>query len=137
MSDDTGANVDTECQKTSVDSEAMDVDCSTCQHADMYVPNPSPKTSTPVKSQQVLIVSSQEVPVSSDESIIIDVGTEMSTLVENQSPIKSPNPWGDKGVHEILIEIVDNLNDSEKLTELHGFEKAPPVYLTHLQMMIE
>ena len=69
MSDDTGANVDTEHQKTSVDSEALDADCSTCQCADVYVPNPNPKTSTPVKSQQVLIVSSQEVPVSSDESI--------------------------------------------------------------------
>ena len=86
MSDDTGVNVDTECQKTSVDSEAMDADCSTCQHADVYVPNPNPKISTPVKSQQVLIVSSQEVPVSSDESINVDVGTEMSTLVENQLP---------------------------------------------------
>ena len=96
MSDDTGANVDTEHQKTSVDSETMDADCSTCQHADVYVPNPNPKPSTPVKSQQVLIVSSQEVPVSSDESINIDVGTEMTTLVENQSPIKQLNPWGDK-----------------------------------------
>ena len=96
MSDDTGANADAELQKTSADSETMDGDWSTCQHADVYVPNPNPKTSTPVKSQQVLIVSSQEVPVSSDESINIDVGTEMTTLVENQSPIKPLNPWGDK-----------------------------------------
>ena len=124
--------MDTECQKTSVDSEAMDVDCSTCQHADVYVPNPNPKTSTPVKSQQVVIVPSQEVPVSSDESINIDAGTEMTTLVEKQLPIKSLNPWGDKGVHEISIEIVENLNDSEESTELHGFEKAPPVYFNPL-----
>ena len=132
MSDDTGTNVDTECQETNVETEEMEVYCSTCQHADMYVPNPNPKTSTLVKSQQVLIVSNQEVLVSSDELMNIDVGTEMSTLVENQSPIKSPNPWGDKGVHEILIENVDNLNDSEQSTELDGFEKAPPVYFNQL-----
>ena len=132
MSDDTGANADTELQKTSADSETMDGDWSTCQHADVYVPNPNPKTSTPVKSHQLLIVSSQEVPVSSDESINIDVGTEMTTLVENQSPIKPLNPWGDKWVHEISIEIVDKLNDSDNSTELHGIEKAPPVYFNPL-----
>ena len=69
--------------------------------------------------------------MSSDESINIDVSTEMSRLVENQLAIKSPNPWGDKGVHEILIEIVDNLDDSEQSTELNGFEKAPPVYFNY------
>ena len=130
MSDVTGSNVDTESQGQNVDTEEMGVDCSTCQHADVYVPNTNPKTSTPVKSQQIVIVSSQEVPVSSDESINIDINTEMSTLGENQLAIKSPNPWGDKGVHEISIEIVDNLNDSEQSTELNGFEKHHLYILT-------
>ena len=39
MSDDTGSNVDTESQGQNVDTEEMGVDCSTCQHADIYVPN--------------------------------------------------------------------------------------------------
>ena len=94
MSDDIRGNVDTESQGQNVDTEEMGVDCSTCQRGDIYVPNTNPKTSTPVKSQQIVIVSSKEVPVSSDESINIDVSTEMRTLVENQSPIKSLNPLG-------------------------------------------
>ena len=42
--------------------------------------NPGPKTSTPVKSKQIIIVSSQEQPVSSDESVTIDVVSPMSPV---------------------------------------------------------
>ena len=57
-------------------------------------------TSTPITSQ-ITIVSSQEIPLSSDESETIDVGIEE---IPN-------NPFGDMGVDQILIEIVGDLND--------------------------
>ena len=59
-----------------------------------------PVTSTPIK-YQITIVSSQEMPPSSDESETIDVGTEE---IPN-------NPFGDMDVDQILIEILDDLND--------------------------
>ena len=73
-------------------------DSPTCTHAHVYEPKKTPKTSTPVKSEQIIIASGQEVPVSSDESETLDVGVE-------------PNPWGEIPVSEIPIEIVDNLNE--------------------------
>ena len=55
---------------------------------------------------QIIIVSSKELPLSSDESSTIDVGSEIVTD-------EISNPWGDMEVDDIPIEIVDNLNFSE------------------------
>ena len=57
-------------------------------------------TSTQIKSQ-IIIVSSQEMALSSDESETIDVDTE---------EIPS-NPFSNMNVDDIPIEIVDDLND--------------------------
>ena len=59
-----------------------------------------PVTSTPIKSQ-IVIVSIQEMALSSDESETIDVGTEE---IPN-------NPFSNMNVDDIPIEIVDDLND--------------------------
>ena len=64
------------------------------------------KTLTPKKDakcvpSQIIIVSSKELPLSSDESSTIDVGSEID------------NPWGNMDINDIPIEIVDNLNFSE------------------------
>ena len=70
------------------------------------------QTSTPKKasansiSLQIIIVSSKELPLSSDESSTIDIGSEIVTD-------EISNPWGDMEVDNIPIEIVDNLNFSE------------------------
>ena len=75
-------------------------------------------TSTPVKSQ-IVIMSSQEMPLSSDESKTIDVG---GTECNN-------NPFGDMNVEDIPIEIVDDLNnltgDEVIVTEV----EEPPICL--------
>ena len=69
------------------------------------------KTSTPKKDAdnialQIVIISSKELPMSSDDSstCTIDVGTEAL------SPM---NLWGDMDVQDILIEIVDHFSDSK------------------------
>ena len=54
-------------------------DSPTCTCAHVYEPK-NPKTSTPVKLEQIIIASGQEVPVSSDESETIDVGVEPKSL---------------------------------------------------------
>ena len=79
-----------------------DVDITSCECAREYQPSksPVPLTSTPVKSQ-IVIMSSQEMPPSLDESKTIDVvGSEVCN-----------NPFGDMNVEDIPIEIVDDLND--------------------------
>ena len=88
----------------------------TCAH--VYEPK-NPKTSTPVKLEQIIIASGQEVPVSSDESETLDVGVE-------------PNPWGEIPVSEISIEIVDNLKESSSTTQVEQVDAAPVVYFTPL-----
>ena len=57
-------------------------------------------TSMPIKSQ-IVIMSSTENPLSSDESINIDVGLESTEL----------NPLGSVDVSHIPMEIVENLFD--------------------------
>ena len=68
------------------------------------------KTSTPKKTDstipsQLVIISSKELPVSSDESSTIYVGYE-----QMPSPI---NPWGNMNVDKIPLEIVDHFSNSE------------------------
>ena len=93
-------------------------DSPTCTHAHVYETK-NPKTSTPVKLDQIFIASGQEVPLSSDESETLDVGIE-------------PNPWGEIPVSEIPIEIVDNLNESSSTTQVEKVDAAPVVYFTPL-----
>ena len=59
-------------------------------------------TSTPIKSQ-IVIMFSTENPLSSDESINIDVGLESTEL----------NPLGSVDVSHIPMEIVENLFDGD------------------------
>ena len=74
-----------------------------------------PVTSTPIKSQ-IVIMSSQEMPPSSDESETIDVAVER-------------NPFGDMNVDEILIEIVDDLNNESGVDVTVTAVEEPPVCL--------
>ena len=99
------------------DTDTMS-DSPTCTRAHVYHPT-NPKTSTPVKSKQIIIASGQEVPVSSDESETIDVGVEQ-------------NPWGEILVSEIPIEIVDNLNESSLSAKVEHIDAGPVVYFTPL-----
>ena len=78
-----------------------DTEC--CQRTENYVRSKAPLTSTPIKSQ-IVIVLSTEMPLSSDDSETIDVG---SDRVEH-----ALNPWGDLNVDEIPIEIVDDLHQT-------------------------
>ena len=73
------------------------------QRTENYVRPKAPLTSTPIKSQ-IVIVLSTEMPLSSDDSETIDVG---SGRVEH-----ALNPWGDLNVDEIPIEIVDDLHQT-------------------------
>ena len=77
-----------------------------CERACVYKSqsNQNHITSTPIKSQ-IVIASSQEMPLSSDDSETIDV--------ELDNP---RNPFGDMDVNDIPIEIVDNLNDESNVT---------------------
>ena len=72
-------------------------------------------TSTPIK-YQITIVSSQEMPLSSDESDTICVGTE-------EIPY---NPFGNMDVDQILIEIIDDLNDLSDDDVTVTATEAPP-----------
>ena len=68
-----------------------------------YAASKAPLTSTPIKSQ-IVIVSSTEMPLSLDDSETIDVGNERAEAVLD--------PWGDLNVDEIPIEIVDDLHQT-------------------------
>ena len=96
-----------------VDSVESDDDMSlttTCQRVfAKYSPS---KTSTPKKNvdnvgSQIVIISSKELHISSDDSstCTIDVGTEAL------SPVI---PWGNMDVQDIPIEIVDHFSDLEE-----------------------
>ena len=78
-----------------------DTEC--CQRTRNYAASKAPLTSTPIKSQ-IVIVSSTEMPLSLDDSETIDVGNERAEAVLN--------PWGDLNVDEIPIEIVDDLHQT-------------------------
>ena len=81
--------------------------------------NQNHMTSTPIKSQ-IVIESSQEMLLSSDNSETIDV-----VGVDTAS-----NPFGDMDVNDIPIEIVDNFNDESELTVTKV--KPPPVCIFRL-----
>ena len=84
-----------------------------------YQPTSHVVTSTPIKSQ-IIIMSSKEMPPSSDESEMIDVGSEMS------------NPFGNINVDEIPIEIADDLMDSQQDNseiQVTGLQSNP--YITY------
>ena len=103
--------MNSEIDKLSSDVELIESDddrssnCGkTCQRV---FGKPTLQTSTLKKSgedisSQIIIISGKELPVSSDESSTIDVGTE--------APSRA-NPWGDMNVQDIPIEIVDHLSD--------------------------
>ena len=74
---------------------------SNCKRMRSYQPTSHVVTSTPIKSQ-IIIMSSKEMPPSSDESETINVGSEMSS------------PFGNINVDEIPIEIIDDLMDSQQ-----------------------
>ena len=100
---------------------------SSCMRTTEFVQSEGPKTSTPVKSKQVLIVTGDEMPVSSDESATIDV-----TNYQSQTQYVDKIPWdNDMNVDDIQIEIVSDLNETEidvKSVVLNGYDRAPPVY---------
>ena len=88
------------------------------------------KTSTPKKdpdiiASQIVIISSKELPMSSDESstCIIDVGTEAL------SPM---NPLGDMDIQDIPIEIVDHFSDSEDSIQVFDSTQKCKVYFNPL-----
>ena len=109
-----------------------------CQIAN--IPN-FQQTSTPKKSQdtvssQIVIVSSKELPMSSDESSTIGVGTECS-----QPNAGARNPWGDMDINDVPIEIVDDLifSGDEETTftdelDIIKKSKAPPVMFNLLTL---
>ena len=85
----------------------------TCQR--VFGKIPSPKTSMPKKDvpSQIVIISSKELQMSSDDSSttsIIDVG------IESVAPV---NPWGDMDVKGIPIKIVDHFSDSEDSVQVY------------------
>ena len=110
----TGPN--SEIEPTEIYSDDMGVsqgqsgqsDEDTCQRVETNQCNQwtsTSKKSGKLISSQILIISSKEMPLSSDDSSTIDVGTE-----KVPSPI---NPWGDMNVKNIPIEIVDCFSDME------------------------
>ena len=103
-----------------------------CQRAN--IPNLH-KTLTPKKTQdtvssQIVIVSSKEMPMSSDESSTIDIGTEFSQPNSPVSSVTNQNQWGDMDIDDIPIEIVDDLMFSGDEESMEGLQiiknsKAP------------
>ena len=101
------SEVETDTEPMSTDEESNVVDkfksnlevSPTCQRMSKnYKQKQTPLTSTPIKSQMV-IVSSTKMPLSSDDSETIDVGTE--NLLDF-----TKNPWGDLDVNKIPIKLL-------------------------------
>ena len=93
---------DRDLSHSNLDNEfPSDTEC--CKRTENYVASKNPLTSTPIKSQ-IVIVSSTEMPLSFDDSETIDVGNERVDHVLNL--------WGDLNVDEIPIEIVDDLHQT-------------------------
>ena len=106
---------------TDVESVESDDDRSstiTCQRVSGKIP--SPKTSTPKKDipSQIVIISSKELQMSSDDSSSIDVGTEALSQV---------NPLGDMDVQDIPIKIVDHFSDTEDNVQVVDSIQKPQV----------
>ena len=88
---------------SSSDIDYLSDDKNNCKRAKIYRPSESkiPHTLTSIKSK-IVIMSSKEMPVSSDESETIDVGHEMAL----------GKVFGDLNVDDIPIQIVDDLMNS-------------------------
>ena len=69
----------------------------------------TPKKSKKPVSSQIIIISSKELPPSSDESSTVDIG--MDEIISGTG--KTRNPLGDMDVRDIPIEIVDDLHKSD------------------------
>ena len=84
----------------------------------------TPLTSTPIKSQ-IVIMSSHEMPPSSDDSETIDVGIEFPTNAPQ-------NPFHNVNMDDIPIEIVDDLNDTCHDVTVTSVIKGQPVIFSPL-----
>ena len=101
----------------------------TCQR--VHSRNSQQKTSTPKKDRgsipsQIIIISSKELPLSSDESSTKDVSTEADV------PPSPTNPWGDININNIPIQIVNHLRDMEDEMIITDVTKKPSVYFKPL-----
>ena len=98
-------------------SAGLDNESKSCKQVTKYenYSAAKPVTLTPIKSQ-IIIMSSQEMAPSSDESETIDVGTEE---IPN-------NPFSNLNVDDIPIEIVDDLNDLSDDDVTVTATEAPP-----------
>ena len=115
LDDDMGGNISSQDNSGQSDEE-------TCQRVKSTPSNQS--TSTPKKlgkliSSQILIISSNEMPLSSDDSSTIDVSTEKVP--------SSINPWGDMDIQDIPIKIFECLSDVGKDMEVTEHSKPPPI----------
>ena len=91
----------------SIESDDENNSSVTCQR--VFSKIPSPKISLPIKDvpSQIVIISSKELQMSSDES------STTSTIDVGIASVTPTNPWGDIDVKDIPIEIVDHFSDSE------------------------
>ena len=112
----------------SVESDDHRSSMLTCQRvSDKYT---QPKTSMPKKNAdnialQIVIISSKELLMSSDDSstCTIDVGTEAL------SPV---NLWEDMDIQDIPIEIVDHFSDTEDSVQVFASTQKSKVYFNPL-----
>ena len=86
-----------------------------CQRMQSFQSQESMTTSTPKKSKksvssQIIIISSKELPHSSDESSTIDAGTD--EIIFGAGKLNT-NPWCDMDVKDIPIEIVNDLHEHD------------------------
>ena len=100
-----------------------------CQRANIpdLLKSSTPKKTQDAVSSQIVIVSSKEMPMSSDESSTIDVGTEFSQ--PNSPALSLTNQWGDMDIDDIPIETVDDLmfsgDESTEGLQIIKNSKAP------------
>ena len=88
------------------------------------------KTSTSKKdkgsiSSQIVIISSKELPVLSDDSSTIDVSID-------EAPPSPINPWGNMNVNDIPIEIIDDFSDTKHKMLITDVTKKPSMYFKPL-----
>ena len=100
----------------------------TCQR--VHTQDSQMKTSTSKKdkgsiSSQIVIISSKELPVLSDDSSTIDVSID-------EAPPSPINPRGNMNVNDIPIEIVDHFSDTKQEMLITDVTKKPSVYFKPL-----
>ena len=115
-SDKGGDKCEDEVEMTSDEESEITRSCRCVLSRDTVSQSPS-MTSTPIKSQLV-IMSSTEMPLYSDELVNIDVGVETDYY----------NVWGSLNVNQVPMEIVEDLYDdndmqSVKIIDSHS---SPP-----------